>query len=662
MLVFDRTRLQPGNDSNSILAKRKNAVSPGRPPRANEKNFLSKVTSCDGFWRQISRFSSSHGVSQDDLQAMAEEICRCCWAEANEMMTDESDLVARAKAETDRAKTKLTQCNLSAMKQLTALKVGKHANAELAEDAITFHEPLQFLDEDTRDLVLNIVLEKTRLLDNNRAPPSLIEALTRQANAQAAPKEEAVDPELLRDLRDELEDVRGELRQTRQRLEDADERARKWEGLLAKAEAKAAIAEKSLAEAKEREAKLQKAYEALQQVNAQQQAEIKRQESALEEQRVELKRQREEIERQQAEIQRQQNELARLEGDLERERNANASLRAEVVQLQERLREYVKQVEKLEEQMADQLARFEALEKEANAMREELLRRNNTRTKGTQTTVTGPKLDEQANEIKKLKLMLEELQMKIKELMDKCRRKFGGEVSQIVEELGLKDVMKEETVFQRLYDDAMDRVHRLEKLRDKVRKQRCDAYPPGAAGVSADFAGATACAASPGPSGARATAPAEGFGNIHGSPATQERPVLAEIEESELPGLKRFAREAQQRLDQEQTRMLVPSPLQPAAATASARGFFARDVNARTPRVHDRGCGDSHVMGDSSGPPLPVPVQARKMKSSSSLPALATPCGTKTSSYQPGVSVCVLDLGGGCREVVGGSRRRRLKA
>merc|ERR1712100_633942 len=97
---------------------------------------------------------------------------------------------------------------------------------------------------------------------------------------------------------------------------------------------------------------------------------------------------------------------------------------------------------------------------------------NNTRTCGTQTTLTSTKLDELSNERRKLKLMLEELQTKLKELMTEYRRKFGDAATKVADGLGLKELLKEETVFQRLYDDALDRVHRLEKLRQKVRMEK----------------------------------------------------------------------------------------------------------------------------------------------------------------------------------------------
>merc|ERR1712048_199875 len=93
----------------------------------------------------------------------------------------------------------------------------------------------------------------------------------------------------------------------------------------------------------------------------------------------------------------------------------------------------------------------------------------------------GDKIEGQAKEMKRLKVMLEELQTKMKELVSRCRAKFGAEVKDIAEDLGLKDALKENTVFERLYDDAIDRVQRLEKLREKVKAERKTLYHDGEA-------------------------------------------------------------------------------------------------------------------------------------------------------------------------------------
>lgn len=351
--------------------------------------------------------------------------------------------LAAAKLEIQNLKQKLVQCNLSTMKQMGALGACRHTDGQLKEDTIIFHEPLQYLDEDSKDLVLTIVCDKLRQLEIGHAPPSLVAALTRHANILASQDDGASMQELL-ETRAELEASQCEARTLRLKLEDAETLIVMRTQELANVKAKLAETQEALAELQEQERVLRVAYAELQEVSV----------------------------RQQVEIARQQREIERINAELENERQANSKLREEVERLQGRLREYERRVQQLERDFAELQQRFDILEAEANEMREELARRNNTRTQGTQTSLTGPKLDEQVAETKRLKVMLEELQMKLKELIDKYRRKFGSEAKHIATELGMDALLKEDTVFQRLYDDALDRVDRLEKLRAKIRKER----------------------------------------------------------------------------------------------------------------------------------------------------------------------------------------------
>ncbi|CAE8667463.1 unnamed protein product, partial [Polarella glacialis] len=159
-------------------------------------------------------------------------------------------------------------------------------------------------------------------------------------------------------------------------------------------------------------------------------------------------------------------ELEAVRAELIAERAANAALREEVKQVKAELA-------KFEAMLKDLQDRYDILEKEANEMREELARRNNTKTRSCQTQVTGEDLDAQDAELKKLRVMLEELQQKVKDLLEQCKRKLGGKVQDIADALGLgEEFLGKKTVFQRLYDDAKDRVHRLEALREKVRQER----------------------------------------------------------------------------------------------------------------------------------------------------------------------------------------------
>lgn len=505
--------------------------------KKDERLFLEKVQCSDPFWRALRGFSQSSGIEVDDLHGLAEELCRCCWSQADSQMGSEGPLAA-ARAEAEQLRKKLNQCNLSAMKQMAAAKSGMHCSEQLGNDTITFHEPLQHLDADVKDLVLTIVCDKLRQMESNHAPPSLMAALEQHARALNQPRDEASEEEL-KELRSELEDVRSQLRAARVRSQEAEDRALAAEHKLQQVRELLAAAEEALAESREREAKLRAERDELLEASKRMRAEIERQQL--------------QIEQQQAELDRRQAELERLARELETEREANAQLRAEVESLQQRLRETLQQVEKLQQELGELQTRFDLLEQEAQEMREELARRNNTKTRGTQTTLTGSKLDEQVAEIKRLKVMLEELQMKLKELMDRYRRKFGQEATEIADDMGLRDLLKEDTVFQRLYDDAIYRVHRLEKLRAKVRKDREEMWP--------------------GKSSPRTAAA--------GSPETS---VLAAVEQSELRAL----------------RQLVPEEAQATPARRAATAVAGCQ--------HDRACGPDTNMGSRMKTSLSLPA------------------------------------------------------
>mmetsp|Transcript_89383 Transcript_89383/g.158614 ORF Transcript_89383/g.158614 Transcript_89383/m.158614 type:complete len:595 (+) Transcript_89383:43-1827(+) len=492
--------------------------------RANESSFLSKVQSSNGFQKVLGSYSKTLGVplESNDLQSFAEELCKCCFEEADPAFAGEGPLAA-AMQESQLLKQKLTQCQLSTMKQMAAMRSVGHLKHGYGSDTIVFHEPLQFLEPDQRELVLEIVCDKIRQLRLNTAPPSLLEALLRHANADQA---DGASLEELNATKAELEKARSEARTLRAQLQKVEDEADSLRGELRQVRDRLVQTQQELADSKAREEALTAEVEQLKALTAKQQAEIERQQAEIQRQKAEIKRldlelqeerkanaklraevqrlealtakQQAEIERQQAEIQRQQGEIQRLEVELQEEKKANAKLRAAVQQLEDEL-------QRLQKEFADLQASHEILKKEADEMRAELARRNNTRTQGTQTSLTGSKLDEQADERKRLKVMLEEMQMKLKELVEKYRKKFGNEAKEIAKEMGIEQLLKEDTVFQRLYDDALDRVERLEKLRAKLRKERKD---------------------------------------LGGAPESPEVTVLAAVEGSDLKSMRRFLGES----------------------------------------------------------------------------------------------------------------------
>merc|ERR1711879_126813 len=56
------------------------------------------------------------------------------------------------------------------------------------------------------------------------------------------------------------------------------------------------------------------------------------------------------------------------------------------------------------------------------------------------------------------------------------KRGLGPEVMEIAYKVGLQPVIDGKNVFERLYDDAMDRIRRLEQMREKFRLDRDRMY------------------------------------------------------------------------------------------------------------------------------------------------------------------------------------------
>lgn len=83
------------------------------------------------------------------------------------------------------------------------------------------------------------------------------------------------------------------------------------------------------------------------------------------------------------------------------------------------------------------------------------------------------KIEELTKENKKLKVCLEELQAKLRQLMGKSKELgIGDEISEIANDLGLKRVLSCPSRFDILYQDAFKRIERLEELRAKIREER----------------------------------------------------------------------------------------------------------------------------------------------------------------------------------------------
>lgn len=518
--------LLPNDNATGI---RRNAK--GHRLDSDERKFAWKVQEHQDSTRLVSKLSKSSGISESDIFDFVDDLCRVCWAVAGETTLGEGALAA-ATEEVKQLKQKMNECNLDAVKQMAAMRNSTHADNILGDDEVTFHEPLKYLDAPTRELVLRVVGDKVRQLELETAPPSLVKAITSlSAMGPWRPLPGADDSRSeLRQQIAEFEDQTQELQDRADALERELENARP---AVNEAKSVAAAAERALGEAKEREAALRAQEAALRAQEAQLRAanevlqksrdalgeECRRLEEKVAGQSAEIAQLRTESARHQEaiavaekEVQQQKEEkgilmkaaeqlradVSDLTGELSQSREqlakvkdemqhaqeikgrleqAQAELQAQLLESQRAHNEVAQRATTLESQLKDLQACYNKLDMESKAMREELAKKENTKenTKaaGTQTKLIGKTIDDQVEEIKRLRVMLVELQTKLGELIEKCAKMgSGGDIAEIAESLGLGHLLQKRTVFQRLYEDAMDRVERLEKLRTKIRSEK----------------------------------------------------------------------------------------------------------------------------------------------------------------------------------------------
>lgn len=472
------------------------------------------------------RYNKLSSGSVEDPKKICEEVAKICWERAHQ----DHEKIKHLSEELEKAKHRLETANLGAIKQVSLLKQQIHdlqKKERLEEidldDIVEFYEPMQHLDDTQRELVMTITIDKVRQMLEGDAPPSFLAAVSAAATA-APPAGDAEPSEGWKELLDEAnerarlaEEAAGNMTK---RLIESDEKIAELDKSLKAKTHELSVVQADLKAAQDREYLLQGRIKQLEDQVVHLEGEKKRLEEEkqqLEEElaaiKIKIAQFEQEIEALKAEIADLQEKLRKAEEELEEWKRKAEELQLKVEQLEEEMKgmkdeleatktalaeameaiaglearalaaeaaaaeaqskveELEKRCEELESLMAAAVARAEEAEAERDELKAELARRNNTKTQSTQTTLMGEQIDELKDENKRQKTMLEELQMKIKELVEELGKK-GLDVQDICEKVGLQPVLKAKSAFQRLYDDAMDRVERMEKLREKYAKEQ----------------------------------------------------------------------------------------------------------------------------------------------------------------------------------------------
>eukprot|EP00927_Polykrikos_kofoidii_P000220 TRINITY_DN10090_c0_g1_i1.p1 TRINITY_DN10090_c0_g1~~TRINITY_DN10090_c0_g1_i1.p1 ORF type:complete len:578 (+),score=106.67 TRINITY_DN10090_c0_g1_i1:148-1881(+) len=406
-----RRRVQPSREGGGVVAggtegyrqaqQVKHAVhhEKGSVVRQQEA-FVTKVKNSDAFWRVLHRATATLGVTLEQLEGFGEELCRCLWTEAVESVRAEV-LLGPASSEVAHLKSQLAKCHASYMRQMES----RRGHNSVEEDIVTFHEPLQYLDSDTKELVFWIVSEKIRLLESDAVPNSLMREIWEYLNQKWNS--------------DQHSKRRAQKEQGREKTEDVEALQEDLDDALEKA------------------------------------AELQAQTNALQDEMSKAK--------------------AALEATVSRElalQTAHDKLVAEQADAMEELRTE-------SERLKSRLEALESLPSKNSPRTTESAATIATTTVGTLTELTGAKLDAQAAEAKRLRVAIDEMHTKLKDVMDiASKRGYGDEMKGIFGELGLDGLLNEDSVFKRLYKDALARMDRLQVLREKLAQEEKKAKLP----------------------------------------------------------------------------------------------------------------------------------------------------------------------------------------
>eukprot|EP00930_Biecheleria_cincta_P013255 TRINITY_DN11912_c0_g1_i1.p1 TRINITY_DN11912_c0_g1~~TRINITY_DN11912_c0_g1_i1.p1 ORF type:complete len:513 (+),score=111.39 TRINITY_DN11912_c0_g1_i1:92-1630(+) len=443
----------------------------GRKPDRNEQRatYFGKVFLEETYEKLVKHLR----WSQKDISQFIEPLMDTCLVKSEEVLA--ADLAADAR----QVKKQLHSALLSAMQEIRSLKSEQNDDHE----QLVFFEPLKHLDDATKRLVLELVVDRvTKVINGTLSLDGVRKSMAKaasEAEREASPRirgtivalsnevdntvatskvsealrgrKEAIDrahhaEELAEDATKLLKDKTREISALRQELED-----------LKDIRSKLASAEDRFLDADTRRRELEAS---LQEV----QANV-----------VELAKQRNDAEEVQAHVA----ELAKQRDDAE-----EADMRCQAPG-------------QLAVRRQDAETQCEALEALSNAIGEDQIESSQTQVvqSAGQTSLDGgapkpsvadlpdepkhvyPGIEDLTLENEQLKMMLRESQAKLMDLIEHCKtsQMQDGSLSEMVTSLmadvGLDPFSKDDRVFQRLHRDAVNRVSRLQDLQDKHREK-----------------------------------------------------------------------------------------------------------------------------------------------------------------------------------------------
>jgi len=442
------------------------------------------VESSDAYQRVLNALEGHISLKKGRGPVLLEALCGDCYAECERVICREAKKGADQgmnaaaldilKAEVERLKDLMTDCNKTSLRQVAALSSSVRHESE---NDVHFYEPLKYLEPRVRAVVMDILAYKFWQLEKGSAPPWLMERLQEKMEVLEVAKPE--------DEADEDDLVERHATQGRRRLSkdgdvggtgggggSSDEEEGGGERTQHRFE-QAMERQKTMEETMERKddeiADLLRANAELRRLSASQASEI---EALQREENFRLAAdQEEEVEK----------ELQRLPGDRDCSMGANAPgadgrcVDVTCADSSRRTGTGRSRRDSTSQYHAEDAkafcdasgnARGIAREGGAGSALAQMSRH-------TQTTLTGENLATLQENNARLKVTLEEVKEKFGDLMQEGKKMgINSTLDHIVDKVGLKPLLRSRGVFEKLYRDAFDRIERLEKLREKHRRER----------------------------------------------------------------------------------------------------------------------------------------------------------------------------------------------
>jgi len=436
------------------------------------------------FWQRVSQMPRFKKLveEQKKVHSCFEEVCCMCW-----------DLHLKDLVQFQR---RVDDLNMSSMKQTSALKEQlRPTRRNLVEvddsELVEFYEPLKYLEESTQMLVCTIVREKlTQLAVQGSAPASVLKAI--------GPLFVGEFGEWKKKTEEKLDASQKEVAALRHRLESCLEQVATLEDIIT-------LREKELQESLARQEALQAEIEEMNQELETAQLEIDQlqkdkqrlqdEKAGLEEQMVNFEQRIKDLE---DELERVRQELASVQEKLQEAHQEIVMLQEVRCQLEQQIKELQKRVGQLEARVKHLIAenakmmrrcieltskleaaeaRAEAAEAEAEELREELARRNNTKTTSTQTTLHGAQFDRQREELREFKGMMTDMRVRLVHLVKEFGKKGLKDMAlDLLQKAGFKMLFTSDNCWDRLHEDAADRSKRLEQLQEEYGEERLSEF------------------------------------------------------------------------------------------------------------------------------------------------------------------------------------------